>query len=351
MGVSIIAHPFITRLSTAPGDRLGKDTFLIMMAILSMTLKKERELNLIGIFIFCLVGFFAFFNQHNFLSVNVFYQFCYFSFGLILLINFMCSKAEFEKYFFYSAILVSTFTICEYFGLDLRKLYLEIFYPQISIVRNNPENIIAGPLNHPNLTGAYLALCIPIVMKFNKWFLIPIGAAIIVGDCIMPMVTAIGALVGYYLIQYMGWVYLITIIGMITSFFTGLGGLDNERFTIWKKSLQINNSFLTGNGLGWFTDTFNAKKIYPIRVEQEHNEFLSILNAFGAWFFGLLFYLFAKINNEKDRVVSGVIFAMFINFYGNFALHSSVISVLCIYFLAKFLRGPNGTVMEWEGAL
>lgn len=340
-GVAVMLHPFITRVGFQAGDRIGKDSFFLFMAasfaLLGFKLPKEILVFTIGLM------FLAFFNQWNFMSGDVFYQYVMFLSGIILFGSFY-QGADISKYFVYSATLIAIYVILEKMGVNLRTIYLETFY-NIEVKRTVINNIPAGPLNHPNLTGAYLALSLPLFLKNKAYICLPaVIFALFLGDSIMPLATA-SAVAIFLLNSHITkakpiLLYLCASLTMVILYFTGLNGLDSHRFLIWSKSMSIFAAPFLGEGLGWFSDAFaqNFPKMTQ-KVYQEHNEFLSLFYSFGA--IGLLYacHIFNKMIKTTDIYIGAGLFAMFINFYGNFTMHVSTLAALCLFYMATSLKG------------
>lgn len=335
--------------------RLGKDSFfLFSTAILALFAKQANKLPTFEKSCIAFLLALGFFNQSDFLNPVAFYQSIFLCCG-ILFLKTLYSEIDgnmvrlFECCFRFLTLIGCFWIFLEYLNVKPYRFYAELFIENFEYSSTHGKGYIAGILNHPNMSGAHLALCIPFFLKDKKLFIPVILLSIYALDSVLPMVTALG-IVFYYSISHKKgarvWPFALVFIMGITLYFTGVYGLDNERFLIWSEYLsrfQINPFF--GNGLGFFGDYFHLefpKALNLSKARQEHSEWLASFSTFG--FFGI-----ALIGTVLTRVLRGAgplwasgLFGVFVNCYGNHLFHLSTLSVLGIFYFVICMAESEG---------
>lgn len=358
LGVALLCHPYILRLSSAltlrgfdvyaqiltSGNftRFGKDSlFLIMAPLLSLFGKDLRELPRPEFFAMFYLVFITFINPNDFLLPVSFYHTIMTLAGAAIAINlYKKITNETKKTFFncliFSSWIFTAWIFLEKFNIKPYRLYIELI-GNVTVRSTHAISHVSGPLGHPNLSGAYLALCIPALLNYNKLKTVAISLiAIYFCDSALPLVTAFGV------ISYFYWAklslnrevpfYLFSILGVII-FFTGIGGLDNQRFFIWENALKLDFNWLFGGGVGFFGNNYPTAA-----VKHEHNEFLAVFMSYGIIGLGILLMLFKRAVRASSPAVTSGLFGVFVNFYGNFPLHVSVLALVSICYYVICLQ-------------
>lgn len=365
-------HPFILRISAAPSEssheahrlfayifggghfmRIGKDTFFYFAVIACFLFIKKRYRELPNIERWVLFGFlaFSFANQIDFLFPSVFYQYILFGCGLLCIkLMYESTNKDFGKSIltclFYCSIAHSVWAFFSYYGIRPYRIYAEILGGVA--VTTQLEGYVPGALNQPNMSAAYLALCLPAFLVSRKrlyWLPVPLGA-MFVFDSVLPIFTAIAVFCFYFYSKVLSNNYIPYMIAsflMVAFFFTGINGMDNLRFAIWENAFKFSNDpLIFGNGLGWFADTFHlATPSWLRHARQEHNEFISLYFAFGVAGIVGLVTLLARAVKKADPIYGAGLFAVFINCYGNFLFHLSTLALLGIFYYTQCLKSSQ----------
>lgn len=377
-GGVLLLHPFIVRLSSAPlgtapqrafsyilsgGSfmRLGKDSFfLFAVAILGIFCKNLNTLPMfekMAIFSFLSLGFLT---QSDFLNPVAFYQSIFLCVGLGYYSTLYRSLDTGLVFLFECCFRFLTYIGCfwiflEWLNVKPYQFYAELFIENFKYSSTHGAGYMAGILNHPNMSGAHLALCIPFFLERNKFFIPVILLAIYALDSALPLVTAF-AVIFYYcyseIFKVSLWPFLAVLLLGIIAYFTGLNGLDNERFLIWSeyfKRFSINPFW--GNGLGFFGDHFHS--LFPKlsnlgKARHEHSEWVAQLSTFGM--FGI--FLMATIIKRALRGASPVwacgLFGVFVNCYGNHLFHLTTLTALGLFYFAVCLAESEGVFIDSE---
>lgn len=375
-GVFVLLHPFILRLSGAPlgpapkqafsyllsgGSfmRLGKDSFFMFsVPILFIFASKVNQIpNYLKIFFAAIIGI-GFLFQKDFLFPVAFYQSIFLCLGVIFFLTLYQSLTSevvrvIESAFSHVALVGAFWVFLEYFGLKPYGYIASLMSDKISYKSTHGAGYVSGFLNHPNMTGAYLAFCIPFFIRKNQYFIFVIMAAIFLLNSALPMITAISIVLYYVFTQASGvksWPFLAVVSFGIFAYFTGLGGLDNERFLIWGEYLkQFHKNYFLGHGLGFFGDHFSLA--FPDgsnlgRARHEHSEWLALFSTYGFIGIGLVVNVFKKALRAPSPIYASGLFGVLVNCYGNHPFHLTTLAVPCFYFFAVCLLQSEGLLND-----
>jgi hypothetical protein len=209
--------------------------------------------------------------------------------------------------------------ICTYFEYGQ---FLKQFHDGIRTVLTNPVTLPTGSLGNPNITGMFIALCIPAAWRKERYIFIPllIGSLLLMKARGGLLVSFIGLiyinLIGYFP-QYSKWTKSVApfaFTGSILGTFFLPRLYDSGRFLIWEKAIDkiTLKSMFFGHGTG---HVFNNPTLWSpyhrkYYVAELHNEYLEVFVNYGAIGLAIMFYLlsFPKKNvNLSAIVVVGLI--------------------------------------------
>jgi hypothetical protein len=359
LGVGLLLHPFILRLSsilTVEGynlyaqlltngqlTRFGKDSFFLIMApLLSLTGKEFRVLPKFEFLAMFFLVFITFINQNDFLFPTAFYQSIMILSGASILINLYKKITNKTKSLFFVCLIVqawifSGWIFLEKLGVKPYRIYAEAL-GNVAVKSTHAITHVSGPLGHPNLTGAFLALTIPALLHYKKFKSIPIIlTAIYFCDSALPIVTALGVILFYFYSRYFNTgnllPFLLTTVFGVIAYFTGVNGLDNQRFHIWETALNLDFNWLIGGGLGFFADNYLRQ-----HVKHEHNEFLAVFMTYGFIGVGTLFFMIRRAVRASSPAITAGLFGVFVNSYGNFPFHVSVLALVAVCYYVICLK-------------
>lgn len=368
-----MCHPYILRLSsvlTLKGfdvyaqvltsgqfTRFGKDSlFLIMAPLLSLFGEEIRKLprfEFLAMFFLVLI---TFINQNDFLLPTAFYQSIMILAGATITINLYKKINNQSKSLFFICLIINSWVFSfwvflEKLGVKPYRIYAETL-GDIVVKSTHGIEHVTGPLNHPNLSGAFLALTIPALLHYKKYKTIPIIlTAIYFCDSALPIVTALGVILFFFYSRFFNMgnfaPFLLVIILGVIAYFTGVNGLDNQRFHIWETALKLDFNWFFGGGVGFFGDNYPRQ-----HVKHEHNEFLAVFMSYGFIGVGTLFFMLKRAVRASSPAITAGLFGVFVNSYGNFPFHVSVLALIAVCYYVICLKESieeeicqeNGTV-------
>lgn len=357
-----MCHPFILKISSVTQKtgydvysyvltngqftRFSKDTLFLLLApalvFFGKELRQIKEKYLLVILAF------LFIHTNDFLKPASFYQFIMICAGATIGATIYKKADENTKEIFFKSILTSAFACCcwvflEFAGVRPYRVWVELL-ENIRITSTHPPDHYTGPLNHPNLTGAYIALSVPAVLYLKRYIFLPTFAvALYLLDSALPIVTALSIL-GYYGYSKIVnkpnlYPFIALFIAGVFVYITGVGGLDNQRFYIWEQALKrLSFNPIIGGGLGFFGDTFHNS--YPLghhmtQHKNLHSEYLTLYTSFGLVGLIALFYALKRAVSNSSPAITAGLFGVFVNMYGNFTFHVSITALvgICYYVL------------------
>lgn len=206
---------------------------------------------------------------------------------------------------------------------------------------------IAATLDHPNLFGNYIALCMPfcLYLKGIK-YKVCLGILLVALLMAQSSISIVAALIGicvFLLLKYRNklvfysisiLIILFSAFAIVTPSFNKLNNGFTGRFTAWQEFIKRDVNPLFGNGLG-------IPKSFGVQIGNNywttpHNDYLYIWLCLG--FVGLLLYFILIINtlknfNYKDYNTLGFAYlasliTFFILMLGSFPMESAPIALI-----------------------
>jgi len=217
-----------------------------------------------------------------------------------------------------------------------------------------------GAFSHPNLTGAYIAMCLPVFFRraFLPYILLPIGAILLLKSALPILTAVVGTII------YISCTYKLDLKRTMASVVSAICSLtilchwpmtqkyfvwfkNNGRFPVWEDTISWMTGLdvLIGRGLGYFYDQFpRTFTRHGQAFQQAHNEFLEIYIAFGLIGVVLFLYTLRPVFKHKDPVLIAGILASLINMVGHFTLHvAGTALVAIIYYSQLFKEKEHGS--------
>lgn len=361
LSVSIALLPIYNRITVVDFNRTSKDLLLLTLLSVACILLSDsvRKMNK-WMWIFLSYGtFFAVFNQSNVISLNVITQ----TINIMVCFTFFAAyyerhDSETTHYLFYGmmvgSVIQSIFALSSYYNYELYYIVVKaLMSTEASIFSSGGGSVNAvGSLGNSNLLSSYLCMTIPAFMYAKRYWkvlaVIPI-AALIHTNSLMGMLSLLAGVFYYINIErkiVAKWLFFVLSgVGMVALPFLPLN-VDNGRFEPWKINLSMVDlkHFLIGKGPGWFADVKILIAKSEVYFQQEHNSFLAIFNVYGIIGFILLAPIFIKFlkSEDKNKIMSSILFISFCNSYGHFTLHqSTVVIVILIAACTCLAEGKN----------
>lgn len=361
--LTIALLPVYNRLSSVDLSRTSKDNlFLMLCGIIAIAFKdSKRDFPLKGWAVFAVAFLFVLLNQHKVESIMVMFHSFYWLLGACFFIRFYeCFENKYFSWILNSiciGILIQAVVILAN-GLGYSPEYwvMSLFHSDIVIHGQvfNDFGQSTGTFSNTNMAGGYIGIgLVAFTRKKWLWFLPIAILALLSTKSIMGIATGAAGLFYYYrgdLIK-KKWLYLLASVSMLLTYFTGLKGLDDGRFVIWRELLASlkGSGLLIGNGVGWFSD----KKIMLGNTfsGNEHSGFMTILSVFGLmglFTFAHFLYKYA-LKDDKYRIFSSIVFASFCNAYGHFSVNQSTMMIIILVSVAicAAKEENNEFSLEW----
>jgi hypothetical protein len=364
IGITIAFLPLFIKVSSVDLTRTSRDNLLVViLAVLGFMLTdKKRKLpkSLYVAFsygLLCLI-----INQWQPASVVVMFHVFYAVSGIVFFASYYEKHSEEGRDYVLNgmvagALIQSIITIANYFQIPLWFYFIRVFYPHVTGF--NIASVGIGSLGNSNILAAYVALTSIAFFRKKIIYLIPLPLiALYLAGSVMGYATLLAGTAYYFNFKLnlvkKYWLYYSALVFMALAFFVGVKGHDSERFSAWREifSRMDIGHFLFGKGPGWFANHPVLVHITREKLVQEHNAFLTVLNMFGIIAFVLLVPVFIKFLGAKDKnpIFPSILFAAFVNSYGNFSLHQSSVALIIIVTAAICIAegNNNGINMEWE---
>lgn len=346
--LTIALLPVYNRMGSVDLNRTSKDNlFLILCGAIAIIFdKKNRDFPVKGWVVAAVGLLFAIVNQHVFESINVMFHTFYLALGMFFFIRFY--ECFDKKYFSWILNAICIGSLIQALVIFLNGLgyspefaVMKLFHSDIQVIGEVAVEfgLSSGTFGSNNMSGGYLGISL---IAFNRkgWrWVLPIAiAALCSTGSSLGILTGLAGFVYYYkgnLIK-KKWLYLLSIVSMLTVSFTGMNGMDSGRLVIWKELISklSMKAWLIGNGVGWYADQKITYK--GATVVQEHSGFLSIVTAFGL--VGLVTFLYFlyryAIKDDKYRIFSSIAFAAFCNAYGHFSVQQSTMMIIILVVVA-----------------
>lgn len=365
LGAVIALLPLYLRVAPFQFDRISKDNLLVFIFFIVGAFLGDRKRSAPCLMVIAMVyGIVSLaLNQWAVHSLNVMFQAVYIASGIVFFWHYFEKHSRGSLDFILNGMSVGCIIQCllsiaEIFGIFNYQDVVLFFAPGAKAIRLDPVGIghLAGSLGYKNCLAAYLGLTGISLFRRGWWGFVPVAVFCLLGaDSIMGS-AAFCAGAAYLLNSKFNiikkiWIYLISILAMITIVFTGLSGADSMRFRAWKYMLSGVDGwhFLFGKGPGWFPDMGMILED-KTTMAQEHNEFLSAFNIFGIIGLALLLPIFIRFIKQDDErpIFAAILFAGFINSYGHFSLHQSTTAIIIIVAAAVCLAQRDRYVFSFE---
>jgi len=361
IGITIALLPLFIKVGSVDITRTSRDNLLVIIfGVLCFFLpKKERQLGYftyvaLAYGLFCLV-----FNQWNAASTVVMFQVFYVAIGFVFFASYYEKHSIEGRDHILNGMAIGCLIQCviiffAVIDIPLYYKFISIFYS--SIKWNGTVSQGVGSLGNSNLLASYVSLtALAMFRKKWAWFLPLPLIALFVAHSMMGIAAFIAGSLYFLNLKFnlikKSWIYIGTIAAMVTVYFTGLNGMDTQRFYGWSENFRRVdlNHFLFGKGPGWF-GTHGVFLNPGELMTQEHNAFLTAFNMFGIVGIILLVPMFLKLINSKDQsfIFPSVVFAAFVNSYGHFTLHQSTVAIIIIVALAICLAEKDSNVVNVE---
>lgn len=340
--------PVYNRLASVDMNRTSKDNlFVIVCGLIGIMFNSpKRELPLKAWVTIAIAFLFLVINQHMVESINVMFHGFYLCAGIFFFVKFYeCFEAKYFSWILNAVCIGSLIQALVIFlnGLGYSPEYavMKLFHDDIQIIGEVAVEfgLSSGTFGSNNMSGGYLGISLIAFNRKNWRWALPIAiAALCSTGSSLGILTGLAGFVYYYkgnLIK-KKWLYLLSIVSMLTVSFTGMNGMDSGRLVIWKELISklSMKAWLIGNGVGWYADQKITYK--GATVVQEHSGFLSIVTAFGL--VGLITFLYFlykyAIKDDKYRVFSSIVFAAFCNAYGHFSVQQSTMMIIILVVVA-----------------
>ncbi len=238
-----------------------------------------------------------------------------------------------------SSTAIAVFGICQGIGLDPMK--------SIATYVSKETRHIAATLDHPNLFGNYMALCIPFCLYLRgiryKICLAVLVMALLFSQSSISMLAAALGISVFLLLKYrnkIAWIsifisnILFIIFCIYTPSFNKLNTGFTGRFEAWKVFIDRAVNPLFGNGFG-------VAKSFGVKLADNywttpHNDYINIWLSLG--FVGVLLFLlviintFRNFNYNKNNTLGFAYLASLITFLilmlGSFPMESAPIALI-----------------------
>lgn len=390
---SLIAFsPLIFRLSRYPGNEVSRTNIIILGLVFILFLSGEMTNRITRLFpVLCgllFISLMAILNQHEPMSVNVFFQ-CMavviFSLSLIKL-ALTADKKTSETVInamVIGGLIQSFFCLADFAFQNI--FYEEIIIKLFKIERSTKSNVwflngetfqATGTLGGVARTAGYISVCSAgfwYRMGKNKRILSITGMFIsFLAVLAVSSVLGIASFLAVHLFLLSRYLLdqfvkknrelkvrvfnLICISSIFISFYSMLflgsslfQRLENERVGNWRKIIEIYKNeankdgfvWIIGKGISWWQDI--GWRVSGTKFFWEHNEQLSVLINFGILgtiiIWGGFFYaLGVSERNKEDSIFKAAILASVVLSLGHFVFHQGTIAVVVMACFACLLR-------------
>lgn len=354
------------KINTEKLPRDFKNQFFVFFTLLSLFVfgirKSIIQLDKLFVILGAYLLIVSLISAHTFVSNSHFTQWLMFSFGMVLLTQFICNfKEEDKKYVVValgiSCLIQSTLVIISYFGIDLYKEALKFilnanFIKATDNAGSNPVGI--GSMLNSMVTGTFIALTLPSLRKKPIFLAIGLVGLVLSNSIIAIMSFFAGGVIVFYskILKRRHFLKVTSACSIIfsillylslrpTGFFT-----QHTRYNVWKQAMSIPRGFscIFGKGLGYFADFHYPMFHTRMRFLQVHNEFIEIYVAFGLiGLIAIFYYLYTK----KDQILNGdttflwIFSAALASCFGVFTFHLSPTALVGLIALGMLLKKEN----------
>lgn len=242
-----------------------------------------------------------------------------------------------------SGTMVGIFGIFQVIGLDpMMKIATHTIIPGSS-----DHRVIAALMDHPDLFGNYMALCLPFCLYLKdikyKLCLAVLFVALIMAQSSLSIIAAVVGMAVFLLFKYRNKTAFLSVCGSLLLFvcfcmanpkFNKLTNGFTGRIGAWQEFIHKCVNPLFGNGFG-------VPKSYGVKLGNQywttpHNDYLTIwlcLGFLGVLLFGLLaIHAFRNFNYNQANTLGSAymasLLAFFILMFGSFPMESAPLALI-----------------------
>lgn len=337
-----------------------KNAFFLCGGFLSIVLFGFKKINGLLTCSVLFFGLMAIFNQHHFLAYTPFIQMVYLFTGIGVLLQFYDKWDDKVEDILFKSL--GAFCLIQCIWIILNGVgifpYTYLYNYQLSGYGGLKELPVIGSLGHHMITGSFISITLPFMMRISPFLIIPFLAAVYMLPSGIPvvalalMVFSMGA-VRFFRSLYF-WIFIILggLLGYILLEPYGVF-YPSERLKTWAYSLEVlwsSGKQILGLGMGHFKDFFYQifQNKFVEMQRHPHNEFIYIFYSFGMiggiiflwWYFWALF----QFNLCKYAWLSMV--ALFVPLMFSFPLHTSSTAIVAIISLASILSKRDNKAIK-----
>lgn len=310
--------------------RYSKDLFLLGAALICLVLgyrsslpKPVKLLTLTGLVL-------AFFHKQNYLSVTFTQQFIYLGFYAVLAGLFWVNSRKKDLDIYLDCILgagvVQALMVCCDFDLT------QLFVPRGTVKHiTNVITLPTGTMGNTNVTGAFIALCLPAAFRKNRVIFAPLllGALLIMkarggllaGACGIIYLYMIGH--SRKLSSFPRYAAPFFLCSSVLAAFFAPRVYDSGRFEMWFKSIEqlTIKKLLIGGGTAFVPDNPLLWTKWKRLVPSLHNEYLEIFINYGVLGFILFTAILYLSPKKKNNNLSAIVLVGIVSMSYHFTMH------------------------------
>ena len=251
-----------------------------------------------------------------------------------------------------SSVLISVFSLFQYFGLDPFRASFPGLWEQKVTYRC--DNKMSACLDNPNLVGMYMALTLPLFLYFKKRLYLIGFLLSFITMCLskshFAIVCGVFSIIVWAFLKFReykwvrlgilgsGFISLVTLLCFgVLQHWMKLTTLMSGRMDCWRQAIEIwKHNPLFGLGMGFFSTIrlVTQNEVGRSVWYEVHNDYLQYLLEIG--FIGMFLFLLLIVNTIKNysykEEIGHSFFAMFVTFLlfmaGSFPLEVPTIALL-----------------------
>jgi len=327
----------------------------------------KRRMNRESVFLYILPFYFilhTFWIQWNPYSMNVSTRWLLISLGSAAFVQLSSGFVKGDKKVIFNAVSIgvtiqSIWVLCQYFGVQPLHEIFQLF--GWTLHHDNLNNGLVGSITQQTLSGASIAISMPVLFRRRWIFLLPIS--LIAAYLTLSAMTFVAAICATYVCIIYTYVYkpykiliITALIGLMSFIFYVLSPdlfdgtfFDNQlRLQIWIDSFEFLESAKTllGGGVGNYADLFRQFRHRIPGWDHPHNEYIWFYMCFGIT--GCLLAVYSVYSLAKLKVKDPILMASFAavaaNAVGNFTLHVAPIAMVFIVFLSLYVSDNSENI-------
>lgn len=356
LGFAIALLPLYTRISQFDVGRLSKDGLLLFVLAICLSFHRKDKLPpfLVAAPIMGLL-FLALVNQWQPASMSVIHQVAMFGVGACFFVSLSTDSKRINLNHILNGASIGC--LIQVF-LGFADFVNQPIYANAVTWLTGAQSAhlktgqITGSLGNSNLFASYVSITSISLLRRYWLYSIPLALIItVVSGSLVGIATVFGALVFTIRPVFISPLiaYLATVGGIVSLFLFGGFGIDTGRVKIWGDifgSVDTGHLFF-GRGLGWYADAGFLHN--GVRLIHEHNELVSVFNAFGLIGLALMLIPLWQVVKRPNRGhFSTMFFAGFINSMGHFTWHQSTTALVLLASGAICISGRDNVInLEW----